>query len=185
MIISQAGALPASPFGLSNAIKFTPKGGSIWLNNTLEANGSLVISVRDSGVGMRADEIHQALEPIGQAPNALTLYREGTGLGLPLAIQLTELHGGSLTIASSPGQGTTVSVCHSPVAEIGLYAEHELAPLPIIAELAARDHSRRVERKLQSGMEGEKIRTEFVRVHVQWPREWLLCRYRRSAGLCG
>ena len=98
---------------LSNAIKFTPKAGSVWLGWTLEADGSLTLAVKDSGIGMTEDEIRQALEPFQQVQNALSGHHDGTGLGLPLAVQLTELHGGSLTIESHPGHGTTVSV-HFP-----------------------------------------------------------------------
>jgi two-component system, cell cycle sensor histidine kinase PleC len=46
----------------SNAIKFTSKGGSVWLGHTLEADGSLTLAVKDSGIGMTDDEIRQALE---------------------------------------------------------------------------------------------------------------------------
>jgi signal transduction histidine kinase len=95
---------------LSNAIKFTPTAGSIWFGCRLEADGSLSLVIKDSGLGMTEDEIHRALEPFKQVPNALSRRREGTGLGLPIAAQLMELHGGSLTIESHPGQGTTVSV---------------------------------------------------------------------------
>jgi signal transduction histidine kinase len=98
---------------LSNAIKFTPRGGSVWLGRTLEADGSLKVAVRDSGIGMTEDEVRQALEPFRQVQNALSQHRDGTGLGLPLAAQLTELHGGSLAIESHPSQGTTVSI-HFP-----------------------------------------------------------------------
>ena len=102
---------------LSNAIKFTPKGGSVWFVRTLDADGSLTLTVTDSGIGMTEEEIGQALEPFRQVQNGLFSHREGTGLGLPLAAQLTELHGGTLTIESHPGQGTTVSV-HFPASRV-------------------------------------------------------------------
>ncbi len=98
---------------LSNAIKFTPRGGSVRLGRTLGTDGSLTLAVKDSGIGMTGDEIRQALEPFRQVQSALSQPGDGTGLGLPLAVQLTELHGGSLTIESHPSQGTTVSV-HFP-----------------------------------------------------------------------
>jgi two-component system, cell cycle sensor histidine kinase PleC len=99
---------------LSNAIKFTPAGGTVSLGRTLDADGSLTFTVGDSGVGMTEDEVRRALEPFQQVQNALSRQRDGTGLGLPLAAQLTELHGGWLTIESHPGQGTTVSVHFPP-----------------------------------------------------------------------
>jgi signal transduction histidine kinase len=98
---------------LSNAIKFTPKGGSVWLSHSLEPDGTLTLTVTDTGVGMTEEEIQKALEPFQQVQNPLLRHREGTGLGLPLAAQLMVLHGGSLTIESHPGQGTAVLV-HFP-----------------------------------------------------------------------
>ncbi|MGO8955071.1 MAG: ATP-binding protein [Rhodomicrobium sp.] len=98
---------------LSNAIKFTPEGGSVHLSSGIEADGRLTFTVRDTGMGMSREEILQALEPFGQVRNKAASHREGTGLGLPLAAQLTKLHGGSLEVESIAGHGTTVSV-HFP-----------------------------------------------------------------------
>jgi two-component system cell cycle sensor histidine kinase PleC len=95
---------------LSNAIKFTPKGGSIWLNHRLDPDGALTVTVKDSGIGMTEDEIRLALEPFRQVRSGLWRRGEGLGLGLPIAVQLMELHGGALTIGSVPEQGTTVSL---------------------------------------------------------------------------
>ena len=55
-----------------------------------------------------------ALEPFGQVESALTRNHDGTGLGLPIALHLVELHGGQLTLASRKGHGTTVSVLIPP-----------------------------------------------------------------------
>ena len=66
--------------------------------------------MRDTGLGMTAAEIEIALEPFGQVDAGLTRRHQGTGLGLPLARKLTELHGGSLLIDSEKGRGTTVIV---------------------------------------------------------------------------
>jgi signal transduction histidine kinase len=70
----------------------------------------LVIEVRDTGLGMTAQEIEVALQPFGQVDSGLARRHSGTGLGLPLARELAELHGGSLNIASEKGRGTTVTV---------------------------------------------------------------------------
>jgi signal transduction histidine kinase len=59
---------------------------------------------------MSESEIKTALEPFGQVDAGHTRRYEGTGLGLPLALRLTELHGGSLTVDSEKGRGTTVTV---------------------------------------------------------------------------
>ena len=99
---------------LSNAIKFTPPGGSVEILAEPEPGGGLSISIRDTGIGMSAEEICQALELFRQVDNSLARRFEGAGLGLPLAVRLTELHGGSLDIESAPGQGATVTVRFPP-----------------------------------------------------------------------
>ncbi len=94
---------------LVNAIKFSHPGGKveIVLRN---AGGALAIAVIDHGIGMDATEVELAMTRFGQVASAWTRKHDGTGLGLPLAIGLTELHGGSLTIHSTKGVGTTVTV---------------------------------------------------------------------------
>jgi PAS domain S-box-containing protein len=95
---------------LSNAVKFTPSGGSVRANAHLDAAGGLVFAVADTGIGMRPEDIPRALAPFTQIDSQFSRRHEGTGLGLPLAKKLVELHGGSLDLASTPGQGTTVTV---------------------------------------------------------------------------
>jgi len=107
---------------LSNAIKFTPPGGRVTLSAVRTAEGGLLIAVADTGLGMAAHEIKIALTPFGQIRNAHSRKHAGTGLGLPLAKAMMELHGGSLRVASAPGQGTTVSV-HFPQERVVLRAE--------------------------------------------------------------
>jgi len=94
---------------LSNAVKFTPEGGAITLRAQSEGNG-ISLTVRDTGIGMTDDEIALALEPFRQVDGSLSRQYEGTGLGLPLAKSMTELHGGALTVKSEKGRGTEVSV---------------------------------------------------------------------------
>ena len=95
---------------LSNAIKFTPSSGSVELSARADADGGLTVAVRDTGIGMASHEIRDAVQLFGQVDNSLSRRYDGAGLGLPLAIQLAELHGGTLTVESAPGQGTTVTV---------------------------------------------------------------------------
>lgn len=95
---------------LSNAIKFTVAGGRVEITTVRAADGSLRISISDSGIGMSREEITTALEPYGQVRNDFTRTRDGTGLGLPLVKALVDMHGGQLEIASEPGVGTTVTV---------------------------------------------------------------------------
>jgi signal transduction histidine kinase len=93
---------------LSNAVKFTPSGGRVAVSARVRDGNGLEIEVADTGIGMRPEEIPTALEPFRQIDNSTTRRYEGTGLGLPLAKRLVELHGGVLEIESQPGQGTTV-----------------------------------------------------------------------------
>jgi signal transduction histidine kinase len=95
---------------LSNSVKFTPAGGSITLDVAVAAEGGLQIVVRDTGIGMGEDDIVKALEPFGQVADVMTRQTGGTGLGLPLTVNLVELHGGTLAIASTPSHGTAVTL---------------------------------------------------------------------------
>jgi signal transduction histidine kinase len=95
---------------LSNAVKFTDPDGSVSLSIRRGENGGVVIEVRDTGPGMTAAEVEIALQPFGQIDSGLTRRHNGTGLGLPLARELAELHGGSLHVDSEKGRGTTVTV---------------------------------------------------------------------------
>ncbi|HRY07244.1 MAG TPA: HAMP domain-containing sensor histidine kinase [Hyphomicrobiaceae bacterium] len=95
---------------LSNAIKFTPTGGRVIISALATVDGGLVVEFKDTGVGMSEDELEIAMTPFGQVDGSKTRWREGTGLGLPIAHSLVDLHGGRLDIKSTKGKGTTVSV---------------------------------------------------------------------------
>ncbi|MFZ1007533.1 MAG: PAS domain-containing sensor histidine kinase [Candidatus Sulfotelmatobacter sp.] len=97
---------------LSNAVKFTPKGGEVRLS-TRRQNGGVAITVADTGIGMDADAIPKAFERFGQIDSSLARKYEGTGLGLPLTKQLAELHGASLSVESTPGAGTAMTIFFS------------------------------------------------------------------------
>lgn len=95
---------------LSNALKFTPPDGHIVVRIMADPAGGSAVEVADSGVGMDADGVKIALEPYGQVIGGSSANDAGTGLGLPIAVRLVELHGGRLTIASALGKGTRVRV---------------------------------------------------------------------------
>jgi signal transduction histidine kinase len=99
---------------LSNAVKFTPAGGLIALAAVADGAGGLDVTVADSGIGMKPEEIPLALEAFRQLDDGLNRRYEGTGLGLPLARHLAELHGGTLLIESAPGEGTKATFTLPP-----------------------------------------------------------------------
>ncbi len=95
---------------MTNAIKFSPPAAVVLIRAELLEEGDLEISVNDNGIGMSPQDIKVALEPFRQVESVATRSRQGVGLGLPLSKTLVELHKGTLTIESQPGQGTTVRV---------------------------------------------------------------------------
>jgi PAS domain S-box-containing protein len=95
---------------LSNAVKFTAAKGCVTLSARLLADGALEIAVADTGIGMSEEELALALQPFRQVESALARRHEGTGLGLPLVKAFVEMHGGTLTLHSAPGSGTTAHV---------------------------------------------------------------------------
>ena len=95
---------------VTNAIKFTPAGGTVDVVAVATAGGGVDVVIRDTGVGMSADEIRVAITPFGQVDGGRNRWREGTGLGLPIAEALVKLHGGELIITSTKTVGTRVTV---------------------------------------------------------------------------
>jgi signal transduction histidine kinase len=93
---------------VSNSVKFTPAGGRVEVSASLELPEGLSILVQDTGIGIHSADLGRVLEPFVQVENSLTRSYQGSGLGLPLAAKMTELHGGKLTIASQLGRGTLV-----------------------------------------------------------------------------
>lgn len=95
---------------LSNAIKFTPPGGCVTITNESDSDGSLRISISDTGVGLDAAEMEKALSPFGQTNSTLSRPKGGTGLGLTLAQALIKMHDGKLEFVSQKGIGTTATI---------------------------------------------------------------------------
>ncbi|MGH6870129.1 MAG: ATP-binding protein [Rhizomicrobium sp.] len=94
---------------LSNAVKFTPPQGRIRVS--LDCPDGARIVVADTGIGIAERDLPRAFERFGQVDSRLSRKYEGTGLGLPLAKQLVELHGGTLVLESKAGSGTKVTIC--------------------------------------------------------------------------
>lgn len=99
---------------LSNSVKFTNPGGTVTLRVVTTPEGGIAFSVSDTGIGIAESDLMKAIESYGQVESVLGGRAEGTGLGLPLAKALTELHGGVLAIESAAGKGTTVTARFPP-----------------------------------------------------------------------
>lgn len=96
---------------LSNAVKFTPEGGRVGINVIFsERTRQLIVSISDTGIGIKAEDIPKAMALFGQVDSRLARKYEGTGLGLPLTKAFVDLHGGVMKLKSIQGIGTTVTV---------------------------------------------------------------------------
>jgi two-component system, cell cycle sensor histidine kinase PleC len=99
---------------LSNGIKFTPQGGEIWLKVGWTASGGQYMSVKDTGPGIPDEEIPVVLASFGQGSNSIKSAEQGAGLGLPIAKNLIDLHGGTFALKSKLRIGTEVIVTFPP-----------------------------------------------------------------------
>jgi signal transduction histidine kinase len=95
---------------LTNAIKFTERGGRVTLRAWCRLESGCVIQIVDTGIGIALEDIPKVLSQFGQVDSPLNRKHQGTGLGLPLTKALVELHGGSMDLQSALGQGTTVTL---------------------------------------------------------------------------
>jgi PAS domain S-box-containing protein len=111
---------------LSNAVKFTPAGGRIEIVTGIAANGCCEISVQDTGIGIAEKDLPHVTEAFMQVESTYAREHQGSGLGLAISKALIELHGGTLSVASKLGIGTTVTVM----------LPHERLRLPTLAALA-------------------------------------------------
>jgi two-component system cell cycle sensor histidine kinase PleC len=95
-------------------VKFTPPGGEIWLKVGWTASGGQYMSVKDTGPGIPEEEIDIVMSKFGQGSNAIKSAEQGTGLGLPIAKNLVELHGGTFTLKSKVRIGTEMIATFPP-----------------------------------------------------------------------
>ena len=109
---------------LSNAVKFTPAEGNVTLSAAPAADGALVIRVRDTGIGVRQEDMPRVFQPFSQVETSLSRRFPGSGLGLYLSRALAEAQGATLTLESGEGQGATAVLRFPP---------ERLLPAPDIA----------------------------------------------------
>ncbi|MBF0250177.1 MAG: PAS domain S-box protein [Alphaproteobacteria bacterium] len=95
---------------LTNAIKFTPEGGTVGVNAYVDEHDRLTVTVSDTGIGIAPEDYDTVMAPFGQVDGSLARKHDGAGLGLPLSRRLMEMHGGVLTLESELGKGTQVHI---------------------------------------------------------------------------
>ncbi len=113
---------------LSNAIKFTQEDGSVTLEAVVEEGGGLRVAVIDTGIGIAPEDLDKVMAPFMQVESVHSRKYEGTGLGLPIARALTELHGGKFSLTSEIDAGTMI-VTHFPPSR--------LEPAPVVPQATA------------------------------------------------
>jgi PAS domain S-box-containing protein len=94
----------------TNAVKFTPTGGTVTISAELDGTGNLVLAVADTGIGISDKDLEHVFEPFVQVNRSAHPQQEGAGLGLAICKNLIELHQGRIEVSSKPGRGTTVRV---------------------------------------------------------------------------
>ena len=95
---------------LGNAVKFTPPAGRITLTAKFNETGDYLIDVSDTGPGIPQADLQRVLQPFEQASSSMSREHGGSGLGLSISAAIMDLHGGSLTLSSVFGEGTTASI---------------------------------------------------------------------------
>jgi len=103
---------------ISNALKYTPEGGSVMIR-TEETPGAVVITVRDSGIGISDEDLPYIFERFYRADKSRSRATGGSGIGLAIVKFLVEAHGGTVTVESKPGEGSeftvTIPVAYGPI----------------------------------------------------------------------
>lgn len=95
---------------LGNAMKFTPRGGSVSVTARQDEAGDVLIAVRDTGAGMTPEDLQRVLQPFHQVDARHARRAGGAGIGLHLSRAIAAAHGGALLLESAPGQGTTATL---------------------------------------------------------------------------
>nr|MCH9764906.1 HAMP domain-containing histidine kinase [Alphaproteobacteria bacterium] len=110
---------------IGNAIKFSDRGDAVTISVAPNRERGVTAIVRDTGAGMTEEELRTAQTPFGQVDGGRNRMHEGTGLGLPIAKALTELHGGELRITSEKGTGTEAAVILPPPHKVSVARARE------------------------------------------------------------
>jgi len=131
---------------VSNAIKFTERGGTVTVSAAVEG-AYLALRVVDTGVGIAADDLKRIGDPFFQAGKTYQRRHEGTGLGLSIVKTLVALHGGELMVASQLDEGTTVTVM-LPLAS-RLRQPSNIATLTPASPPAPQDESRELQHQVK------------------------------------
>ena len=95
----------------------------------MDEDGALRLSVKDTGIGISAEDLPKVVEPFGQVESTLSRRYSGTGLGLSLVKTMCELHGGTVALASELGTGTTVTVRFPPERVLDIGGLHRAASI--------------------------------------------------------
>jgi two-component system cell cycle sensor histidine kinase PleC len=127
---------------LSNAIKFTPQGGEIWLKVGWTASGGQYLSVKDTGPGIPEEEIPIVLASFGQGSNSIKSAEQGAGLGLPIAKNLVDLHGGTFALKSKLRIGTEVVITFPPERVMSALAPLAEPSPPVVPQPAVNAQSK-------------------------------------------
>jgi two-component system heavy metal sensor histidine kinase CusS len=99
---------------LSNALQYTPRGGTITIAVEELADQAVEVSVRDTGCGIESEHLPRVFDRFYRADRARSHSPKGTGLGLAIVKSIMDLHQGTITIQSEPGKGTTVTLRFPP-----------------------------------------------------------------------
>jgi PAS domain S-box-containing protein len=108
---------------INNAVKFTDGGGQITVELSLDGDGGIMFGITDTGIGISESNIPKIVKPFGQVADVQNRNHGGTGLGLAICTSFMELHGGSLTIESEIGKGTSVYVRFPPERTLPLLSD--------------------------------------------------------------
>jgi signal transduction histidine kinase len=102
---------------VENAIKYSPRGGTIRVTAARRGAEAVTLAVSDEGIGIPEERQGELFRPFARVEHVLTQQAQGAGLGLYICKQLVERMGGTIALASAPGRGTTVTVTLSAVAQ--------------------------------------------------------------------